>query len=612
MGGSHKQDFVEAVRAAGDIVQLVSEYVPLKKGGSRFKGLCPFHQEKTPSFSVDPERQLFYCFGCQTGGDVFKFVMLYEKLDFPETLDLLARRWGVPRPASRFPRTDDPRERTLEINEAASRRFREQLASPGGSSCRRYLAKRGLDEATIERLGIGYAPESWDALRDHLFAKKFSPKEMIRAGLVLARKNGSGEYDRFRDRLMFPIRDVYGKSVAFGGRAIGEAEPKYINSPETPAYTKGDQLYGLDLAREAIRREGMAIVVEGYLDLAALVQAGIENVVASLGTAFTPAQARLLARLTQRVLVAYDGDAAGAAATARSLDMLLEKGFEIRVIELPGGMDPDDFIRQEGAEAFGRKARQAPDYLQYLVQQQAETRDLDNVKEKIAAVNSVLPHVAKLSSAIERVSWATRLADAFRIDEGLVMQELRQVLKAAQTKVRYRPSNTRDPRQAEARLVNLLLRSEDERRCCVDELDWDWADLEGTVVVGIVREILRRTSTGESIDHPELLAALDDEADKELLTRIAFVDEPEDGPSVEDCLWAFKRQRLTREGRAVRRRIGAKLKTEPMPAAAEAALAAEDATADAPGAPNPQDDPDDVDAELMRLQQLARQRDALM
>lgn len=586
MGGPFPEDFVEAVRSSGDIVRLISDYVPLKQAGRRLKGLCPFHQEKTPSFSVDPERQLFYCFGCQTGGDAFKFVMLYEKLEFPEALEFLAKRWGVPVPArSRGPR-DDARDRLLRMNEEAATRFRSLLRDgAAGARGRAYLEKRDIDEGTSERLGIGYAPDAWEGLRGHLHSKGYSAEEMLRGGVVLARKSGRGQYDRFRDRLIFPIRDVNGRPVAFGGRAIGDAEPKYINSPETPSYTKGDHLYGLDLAREAIRREGLAVVVEGYLDLAALVRAGFEQVVASLGTAFTPAQARLLARYTRRVVFSYDGDSAGAAATRRSLDLLLERGFEVRVVELPTGMDPDDYIRKEGAEAYGRLLRQAPGYLEFLLQREAGARDLNRVEEQVAAVNAVLPHLARLSNAIERGSWVGRLADTLRIDEGLVLQELRAALKSAQTRIRQRPKTPRPPREAEARLVSLLLRSEDERSRWAEELDW--SDLENTAVEPIVRLILQLAKEGKPVDHPAVLAALERESDQELLTRIAFRDDPESGPSVEDCLCAFRRRRLQREEREVLRQIGNNQK----------ASGAEDSALE--------------DRKLQRLQELARRRDAL-
>jgi DNA primase len=422
LGGPFSQHFIDAVRDAADIVQVISDYVPLKRAGARLKGLCPFHQEKTPSFSVDPNAQLFYCFGCQTGGDAFKFIQLYEKAEFGEAVKILAQRFGVPIPAERE-RRRGPEERLLRMMKEADEFFRSRLRDEkAGRRCRKYLEKRGITQETIDKLGLGYAPDSWEALRGHLLSKQFRPEEMQKGGLVLLRKSGQGHYDRFRDRLIFPIRNLSGRTVAFGGRSLGDAEPKYINSPETPVYVKGNLLYGLDLSRKAIRREERAIVVEGYLDLAAVQQAGFENVVASLGTAFTQAQTRLLARYAGGVVVSYDGDSAGAAATVRSLDLLLEKGLDVRVVELPAGNDPDDFIKEHGAEAYGELLKDAPEYLRFLVRRELRTRNVDRIDEKIAAANAILPHVAKLGNAIERASWAGRLADALHIEDDVVLQ----------------------------------------------------------------------------------------------------------------------------------------------------------------------------------------------
>ncbi len=580
MAGSFSQDFIESLRNTGDIVRLVSDYVPLKTAGSRQKGLCPFHEEKTPSFSVDPSRQLFYCFGCQTGGDVFKFVMLYEKLPFPEAVEFLARRWGVQLPSVERRKEEGPRERLLRINDAAHAFFRATLADErAGAACRSYLARRKIDAATATRLGVGYAPDAWEALRGHLLSKRFRPDEIQLAGLALPRKSGTGEYDRFRDRLMFPIRDVGSRTVAFGGRTIGDAEPKYINSPETPAYKKGEHLYGLDQAKDSIRKQGFAIVVEGYLDVAALVGAGFDNAVASLGTAFTPAQARLLARHSNRVVFSYDGDAAGAKATERSLDLLLSRGFDVRIVELPDGTDPDDLIARDGAEAYGRLLKDAPEYLEYLIRREARKVGTNRIEDRVAAVNAVLPHLVKLGGAVERGAWAERLGDALRIESGLIQQELREAVRASRPSIRQRPEAARPPLDAEARLVSLLLQSDEELgRWAGGERDM--ADLEGSRILPIVRTIVDLARRGAQVDYPAVREALEQDSDRDLLTRIAFREEPEEGPTADDCLSAFRRRRLTLESRRLRREIG--------------------------------EQPEMVDTQLTRLQELARQRDALL
>lgn len=549
------KDFVAAVRNAADIVRLVSDYVPLKSAGSRLKGLCPFHQEKTPSFSVDPELQLFYCFGCNTGGDVFKFVMLYEKLEFPEAVEFLARRWGVPIPAATRRPEDERAGRVLEMNREAEAWFRaELLHRERGARARAYLEKRGVDGGTAERLGLGYAPDGWEGLLQELRGRRFGAKDLEDSGLLIPRKDGSGFYDRFRDRLMFPIRDTAGRVVAFGGRALGDSEPKYLNSPETAAYVKGEHLYGLDIAKEFLRKEGYAIVVEGYLDLAALHQAGFQNAVASLGTAFTPAQARLLARYTQRAVVSFDGDAAGASAAARSLDILLERGLEVRVAEIPGGMDPDDFIRARSAGSYAALVQSAPGYLDFLVRKEARARDLSRVEEKVAAVNALLPRLASLPSAVERASWAAKLADELRIEDDLVLQEMRGALRAARPAIRHRAEGVTKAREAEARLVVILARSAEARAVVRAKLDRE--DLEATTVARLVDAILAMDSEDLESNPSSVLTRLEREDDKALFAQIAFRDDLGGGAAeAEACLNTMRELRLKREGRELERSL---------------------------------------------------------
>ena len=542
------REFVAAVRNAGDIVRLVSDYVPLKPGGARLKGLCPFHHEKTPSFSVDPQMQLFYCFGCHAGGDAFKFVMLYEKLEFPEAVEFLAKRWGVPLPSSSQRPEDDARRRVLLMNEAAAGFFRTQWEDRArGQVARQYLAKRGIADATADRFALGYAPDTWDALGNILGARGFSPHEIQTAGLAVPRKEGTGHYDRFRHRLIFPIRDVAGHVVAFGGRALGDADPKYLNSPETPAYVKGEHLYGLDVARDAIRREGFAILVEGYLDLIALHQAGFENAVASLGTALTPSQVKLLARSTERVVVSYDGDMAGMNATVKSLDLFLERGFDVRVAEVPEGKDPDDFVKESGAAAYEAVVRNAPGYLEYLLRRECRGRDLARPGEKVAAINAILPRLARLDSAVERASWAGRLADALDIEDDLVMQELRGALKGAKAAIRHRVGTDEAATPVEARLVRLLLGSDEARAHARKVLEA--ADLEAAErVAPIVRTILELDAQGLPVNGSLVVDALPDEADRSLLTLLAFRDEAPGGPDeVDGCLESLRSHRLKKQ-----------------------------------------------------------------
>jgi DNA primase len=493
--------------------------------------------------------QLFYCFGCQAGGDAFKFVMLYEKLDFPESVEFLAKRWGVPLPKAASRPEDDTRARLLLMNEMASGFFREQWSDPSrGKVAREYIAKRGVSDAVASRFGLGYAPDTWDALSGVLAARGFKPPEIQTAGLAVSRKDGAGHYDRFRHRVIFPIRDVSGKVVAFGGRALGDTEPKYLNSPETPAYVKGEHLYGLDVARDAIRREGFAVLVEGYLDLIALHQAGFENAVASLGTALTPSQVKLLARYSERVVVSYDGDAAGVNATAKSLDLFLERGFDVRVAEIPDGKDPDDFVKDAGAPAYDAIVRQAPGYLDFLVRRELRGRDLTRPDEKVAAINAILPKLSRLDSAVERAAWAGRLADALHIDDDLVMQELRNALRAAKPGIRHRVGPAEPATDVEARLVRLVLSNDEARRRAQEVLDPE--DLAGTRVATIVRAILDLDLGGLPVAGPLVVDALEDASDRELLTRIAFRDEaPGGADELDGCLVTLRKMRLKKEHR---------------------------------------------------------------
>jgi DNA primase len=443
------------------------------------------------------------------------------------------------------------------MNDAAMGFFREQWADPSrGRLARDYIRERGVSDAIAHRFGIGYAPDGWEALLTVLAARGFKAAEIQSAGLAIPRKDGSGHYDRFRHRVIFPIRDVSGRVVAFGGRAMGDSEPKYLNSPETPAYVKGEHLYGLDVAREAIRHEGFAILVEGYLDLIALHQAGFDNAVASLGTALTPSQVKLLARYAERVVVSYDGDAAGVNAAAKSLDLFLERGFDVRVAEIPNGKDPDDFVKDQGAAAYEAIVRQSPGYLDFLVRRELAARDLGRPEDKVAAINAILPKLARLESAVERSAWAGRLADALRIDDDLVMQELRNALRAAKPGIRHRAGPVEPTKDVEARLVRLVLSSPEARDRA--RLALDPTDLTGTRVDTIVRTILELDSQGLPVEGPLVVDALENEADRELLTRIAFRDEaPGGADEVDGCLVTLRKTRLKKEHSDERRELDA-------------------------------------------------------
>ncbi|HUY12057.1 MAG TPA: DNA primase [Terriglobia bacterium] len=424
----------EQVRAAVDIVKIVGDYVKLRKAGANMVGLCPFHQEKTPSFAVHSTKQIFHCFGCGAGGDVFKFVMLIENLSFPEALHRVAEKAGIKIEANWSEATHDPHahERTvlLKMHEIAAQYYAEQMAGTAeGRAARGYLADRGMEDKTVGLFRLGYAPAGGSGLVLRLKEAGFSGEVLEKCGLFTRSQDSSGLMDRFRRRVIFPIAQENGKVVAFAGRALGDDQPKYLNSPETPIYIKSRLLYGLDRAGNAIRKQEFAILVEGYMDAISLVAGGVQNVVASCGTSLTEAQVRLLGRFARRVVVNYDPDSAGVAATERSLNMLLEEGFEVRVLELPDGLDPDSFIGKNGTESYQKLLDRAPGYIDYVADRAASRVDVRSPHGKVAVVNNVLPYIARVPNPILRLELAARLAQRLQIEDKLLRDELRRVAR---------------------------------------------------------------------------------------------------------------------------------------------------------------------------------------
>lgn len=542
----------EEVRAATDIVKIVGDYLKLTNAGINLKGLCPFHQEKTPSFAVHPVKQIFHCFGCGVGGDVFKFVMLIENLSFPEALQRVAEKTGVKlHEQHRTPASDaaaHERGALLKMHEAAMRFFAGQLgATVEGRTARAYLADRGLNDQTIGRFSIGYAPSEGHALLRQLESAGFGGEMMERSGLVLAEAEGRRRLDRFRRRIMFPIARESGSVVAFGGRALGDDLPKYLNSPETSIYSKSRVLFNLDRGAQAIRKTDEAVLVEGYMDAIAVAAAGFEHVVASCGTSLTASQVRLLSRYTRRVVVNYDPDSAGQAATARSLELLLEEGFDCRVLALPAGLDPDAFIRQQGAESYGNQLRTAPGYLEYLADRAAAANDLRTPQGKIAAVNAVLPYVVRLPNPMLRSEWSDRLADRLRLDDKLFRDEMKRAAAGAKREVKA----AKDPATLQASTAEKeLLRGVLESEALADEfLPALFADgtAQALPTAKILQAILELRSRGESADLTVLEEALSP-AEQRLAYDCQFAgSETLSREGAVRCCEALRRLRMERE-----------------------------------------------------------------
>jgi len=427
LNGSIPDDKIEEIRRRADIASLIGEYVTLKKAGRNYLGLCPFHQEKTPSFTVSPDKQMFYCFGCSEGGNAFSFLMKLNHLTFPEAVRHLAKKVGVVIPERTMSREEKERyslaEQIRQVNELAAVFFTKMLQSPAGEGAREYLRKRGIGESAIRTFRLGYAPDGWRHLHEHLENKGVSPKLAEQAGLLVERTGKSqGHYDRFRGRVMIPIEDVDGRVIAFGGRVMGTDEPKYMNSPESAVYSKGKTLYGLARTREAIREKGFALLVEGYFDLIALWNAGIPNVVAMLGTALTQTQVDLIRRYTARVAAVFDPDEAGRKALARSFELFLAGNIHARAVILPDGQDPDDFVRIHGRKKMDEVVAKAWPMADYYIEQILGGRgtleeDRDKLREAVA-------FLGRIENDIERNLFTKKVAEALVVDEEVLKTEI--------------------------------------------------------------------------------------------------------------------------------------------------------------------------------------------
>jgi DNA primase len=419
------EEVVAEILQRTDIIELIGAYLPLKAVGRTHKALCPFHTEKTPSFVVNPERQIFHCFGCGEGGDAITFLVKHERLTFPEAARLLAERVGVTIPASRggggSPAADG-RLTLLDVQRQALEHFRENLRGSEASSVREYLAGRGMTPALIERFQLGYALPRWDGLLRVLKQRGHPDKALEAAGLILPRQGGSGYYDRFRNRLMIPIWDVSGKVIGFGGRALDPKEVKYLNSPETATYRKGTQLYGLNLAARAIRERKQAVVVEGYFDAIMLHAHGFEHAVATLGTALTTDQARLLGRYTSSVVLLFDPDAAGIGAARRNLEHLINVDLDWRIVLLSEGLDPDAFLRARGAPAFAAALNAAQDLVEFFLDRRVSGLDMTEPVQQARAVDALVEVLSTIDNPIRREGYVRQVAQRSALTDRTLLE----------------------------------------------------------------------------------------------------------------------------------------------------------------------------------------------
>ena len=425
-------DIINQIRDRTDIVEIVGQHVSLTRAGQNLKGLCPFHQEKSPSFTVSPSRQIFHCFGCGAGGNVFTFLTRITGASFPETVRELGRKVGIEVQESAVQGGPQAAQtgRIEQLNRAAAAWFQENLReAQGGTEAREYLVRRGIQQATIDRFSIGVAPSEWDGLIKSLTKQGFSQGDLVSAGLIIARDNGSGFYDRFRARVMFTITDLRKRVVGFGGRVLGEGTPKYLNSPDTALFKKGQTLFALDVAREAVTRTKTVIVVEGYFDAIVLHQAGLTHTVATLGTALTLEHIQVLRRFASKVVLLFDPDAAGERAALRGLDLFVNSGLGVKVVTLPAGEDPDTYVRKEGPESFARLEDQAPSLLDFALEHSLKTAESSTIEGRIRSVDEVLRILQKSEHPIEREERIRLVAERLGINQQRLIERYPALLK---------------------------------------------------------------------------------------------------------------------------------------------------------------------------------------
>ncbi len=562
------EGFVEEVRRTADIARYISEHVALKKAGSSWKGLCPFHHEKTPSFNVNPDRGIFHCFGCGAGGDVFKFAMLHDRASFPEAVEMVARRFGVPVPERSYEAGPEKKEREelQALLDATAEHFQKNLWSGPGTRAREYLMGRGFAKETLEKIKAGAAADSWSDLLDAM-RKRFSVPTLLTAGLVLEGQQAKRPYDRFRNRAVFPILSDGGRVCGFGARSLDGSEPKYLNSPESPLYQKGRTLYGLSWAKEGIRRENRVVLMEGYLDVARAIECGVSEVVATCGTALTTSHARLLRRFSERVIVNFDQDEAGQKAARKSLEMLLEEGLRVQVVKLPAGEDPDTYLKAAGGDAYRQRLEEAPTAIDWLIEVAAAENDTRSPEGKAAYLSALLPTLSKIESAVERTAWVPRIVERGALDPYAAREELRRALTKGASTVSSaavggnvlraeRPAATAAERpllQAERLLLAFVVEgTEGLAEALADLTDEDLGPLRSAAILGKARDAAAR---GQAINLTFLQEGLGED-DARLLHEVAVETAPTAGLQATDCVRELRSVRLRERLAQIQKDLG--------------------------------------------------------
>lgn len=551
----YEQYFIDDLRDRADLVRIIEPYAQLKKKGSNWMGCCPFHDEKTPSFSVSPSKGFYKCFGCGKGGNAYTFLMEMEGLNFPEAIQRVAEISGVQLPepvddkqfVKTKKRTEEKKrlvDQIVELNILALDFWEAELQSddPKAKAAREYLESRGISTEIQKIFRIGFSPDTWDELLN-LLREKIGDESLIeQSGLVSVNEEKDRVFDRFRGRIMFPVLDINGRPVAFGARAMGDDQPKYLNSPETPAYVKGRHLYGLFQSKDELRKKKFVILVEGYLDLIALNQFGITNVAASLGTAFTPEQSKLLSRFSKKVVINYDGDKAGIAAARKAVEILLESDFEIKILVLPDGKDPDDFIRENGVERYNETRGKALPVLQFVLESSMHDRSLGNARQKAEAIEEVLPTLSLLRNPIQKRESFDQVMNFFRVEDAGLKRDLWQTVKAGSTngsetvKRQVRKATQAKMTVAEQHLLELLVFDAELRENVIPILEE--TDYEALATAPVFRAIIEMNTRKIEVSLEKMLEMVDDEELKNDFVPVLMVGEPKrsDGEVIDDVL----------------------------------------------------------------------------
>ncbi len=525
MSNFYSQDLIDKIRESNDIVDLISEFVPLKKRGKNYTGLCPFHPEKKPSFSVSPDKQIYYCFGCGQGGNVITFLMSHEKLGFIEAVRTLAKRAGIALPRKTMDRGKQEIYDKLHFaNQIAHQFFQNCLNHKTmGKRARDYLETRGLNQDIIESFGIGYAPAGWEGLLRFAKAKGVDLRILNSAGLVAESERKEGYYDRFRDRLIFPIYNLSGRIVGFGGRVLKEEdEPKYLNSPETPIYQKGKLLYGLNLSKEIIRENNSAVVVEGYMDLISLYQAGMKNVVASSGTAFTSDQARLLSRYADKVFLLFDSDSAGRKAALRSVDSLFDSGLEVLVMDLPSGEDPDSFVKKNGVKSILEKQKEAKSFIDFKVESIGEKFFKLSLPVQEKVISEFTQTAQNIRDPVRRGLFLTKVAQKLEVDERILLNSIKKVKIPSTIEKIPEDRTLSGERRFEMEFLRILM--EDDKLLKTASAQLAGTDFDFPEHRQIFEILTKSLKEGRSVSPSALIDRAEDAKVQELISWIATLD----------------------------------------------------------------------------------------